>query len=93
MLERYFSLCERKDNKRSGLAALEAAKENDGILKSTYKAKYGFGRRQSHGPAPAKIDRGSRACAFFGSLMRDGDQVNSAISIIYYLAIVLALDI
>ena len=72
----YFSYCERKDNKWMGLAALELAKENNGVLTSKYRVKHGCGRRHADGPSPAGIDKGSRAVAMFGSKIVDADQVN-----------------
>ena len=92
MLERYYSLCEKKENKVGGLMALEKAKENDGVLVSNSKIKYNCGRRYSEGPSPAKMDRGSRTMAMEGTGVGDGDQVNSCIRIVYFIAVVLAMD-
>ena len=92
MLSRYYEYCEDLSNKYGGLALLDAAKENNGKVKIQYKSKYNCGRRYGEGPNPAYSDTSSRASAMYKTDQVDGDQVNSAIAIVYFIGIVLAIS-
>ena len=89
----YFDYCEKLDNKSVGVAAMELAKKTDGVLESTYRIKYKCGRRHAKGPAPALMDKGTRAVAMYGSLAVDMDQENSAICVVLHFAIILAMKL
>ena len=92
LMTRYYNLCETLHNKFGGQAVLNSAKNNGGVLESSYRVKYGCGRRHAKAPSPAKVDGGSRAVAMYGSSCLDGDQINSAIAILLFFGIVLAVD-
>ena len=78
----YLNISENNTKTNGSRSVFVNAKENEGILRTTYFTYYGVGRKYGHGPYLAKMNKFGRTEALHGTGFQDADQAKSSPNII-----------